>query len=328
MRSSEGPFCFAPAGALTREELDLVTEQFNPQCLAGLLPNKQVNVGDTWSIAPAAAQCAGQFDALIKSDKSGLTGKLTAAAGGQATFTVEGTLEGIESGAKVTLTVNATGTFDVAASRVTELTWKQKDDREQGPVAPASQVEATVTLKREPLPLPPKELDDLALAPVPKNDVPAALTLLRHTDPKGRYEFLYARDWHVTGLTDQHLILRLLEKGEFVAQATVLSWKKVDAGKHTPAAEFKRAVGDSPGWAVSRVIEDAETTAPDGRWVYRLAAEGKMGELPVVQTFHLVAGAQGEQVALTFTMRPDKAKAVGARDRELVNAVTFRAPKR
>ena len=319
-RGSDGTFCFSPAGPLTRDELDLVTEHFNPQCLAGLLPNKAVNVGDAWAVGPAAAQAACGFDGLVK---NALTGKLTAAADGTATFTIEGTTEGIEHGAKVTLTVSATGTFDVAAKRVTALTWKQKDDREQGPVAPASQVEVTVILKREPLAALPKELADAALAAVPKGDIPAALALLKHTDPKNRYELVYPRDWHITGQTDQHLILRLLDKGAFIAQATVVAWRKADPGKHTPADEFKKAVAASPGWVASRVLEDAETTTPDGRWVYRLAAEGKMEDLPVVQSFHLVAGPQGDQAAVTFAMKPDQVKAVAARDRELVNALSF-----
>lgn len=320
VRSSEGPFCFSPAGPLTRDELDLVTEHFNPQCLAGLLPGKAVNVNDTWAVSPAAAQAACQFDGLIK---HALAGKLTAAADGKATFTIEGTAEGIEHGAKVALTVSATGVFDLAAKRVVALTWKQKDDRDQGPVAPASQVDATVTLRRVVLAEAPKELADAALATVPRGDPPPALTLLRHSEPKGNYTLVYPRDWHVTGQTDQHLILRLLDKGEFVAQATVALWKRAEPGKHTPADEFKKAVASAPGWTATRVLEDLETTTPDGRWLYRIAAEGKMEELPVVQSFHLLAGAQGEQVAVTFAMKPEKVKAVGSRDKELVQAISF-----
>jgi hypothetical protein len=320
LRSSEGAFCFSPAGPLTRDELDLVTEHFNPQCLAGLLPGKAVNIGDTWAVAPAAAQAAGQFDGLIK---NALTGKLTAAANGRAEFTIEGTVEGIEHGAKVALTITATGTFDTGAKRITNLTWKQKDDREQGPVAPASQLEVLVVLKREALAAAPKELADTALANVPKGDVPPALALLRHADPKGRYSLVYPRDWHITGQTEQHLILRFLDRGEFVAQATVVAWKKVDPGKHTAADDFKKAVNGTASWTATRVLEDAETAAPDGRWHYHLTAEGKMDDLPVVQSFHLIAGPQGDQAAVTVTMKPDKVKAVGTRDRELVQAIAF-----
>ena len=324
LRSSEGTSCFSPAGPITREELDLVTEHFNPQCLAGLLPGKAVNIGDTWPVTPAAAQAAGEFDGLIKNN---LTGKFTAAADGKATFTIEGTAEGIEHGAKVTLTVNATGVYDVATKRIVGLTWKQKDDRDQGPVAPASQVEATVVLKRQPVAEPTKELTDDALKTVPKGEVPAAMMLLRYTDPNGRYSLVYPRDWHVTGQTDQHLILRLLDKGEFVVQATVVAWKKADAGKHTPTDEFKKAVNSTPGWAATRLLEDAETTSPDGRWLYRIVAEGKMDDLPVIQSFHLLAGSQGDQAAVTFAMKPEKVKVVGSRDRELINAVAFPVKK-
>ncbi len=323
-RTSDGLFCFCPAGPLTRDELDLVTEHFNPQCVAGLLPGKAVNVGDTWKIDPAAAQTACLFDSLIRHT---LTGKLTAAADGKATFTIEGTAEGIEHGAKVALVVTATGTYDTAAKRVTALTWKQKDDRDQGPIAPASKLTATVTVKREALAEAPKELADTALAALPRGDVPAALALLRHGDPKDRYALTYPRDWHITGQTDPHLILRLLDKGEFVAQATVVAWKKADAGKHTPAEEFKKAVTATPGWTASRVLEDGETTAADGRWLYRIAAEGKLDDQPVVQSFHLLAGPQGDQAALMVAVKPDKVKLVGTRDKELVNALSFPAKK-
>jgi len=319
-RNPDGLFCFAPAGPLSREELDLVTEHFNPQCLAGLLPGKAVNVGDTWTIADAACQAACLFDAVGKNQ---LVGKFTAVKDGVATFTIDGNAEGIESGAKVTLAVNATGTFDTTAGRVTELSWKQKDEREQGPVNPASQVEATVTLKRELLAALPKELSDEVVAKVPEGDVPAAMTELRHADAKGRYSMVHVRDWHVTGQTDTHLVLRLMDKGEFVAQATVSVWQKVAAGKHTTPDDFKRAIADAPGWTPSKVLTDGELPATPGRYLYRLTAEGKMDDLPVIQTFYLLAGAQGDQVAVTLAMKPDKVKAVGTRDATLVNAIEF-----
>lgn len=323
-RNPDGLFCYAPAGPLARDELDLVTEQFSPHCLAGLLPGKDVAVGDTWAVSNPAAQAACLFDGLIK---HGLTGKLTAVNGNAATFTIEGTAEGIEHGAKVTLTVTATGTFDLAAKRVTELVWKQKDDREQGPINPTSQVEVTVNLKREVPAQEPAALAETALAALPKGEVPAVLTDLRHADPKGNYRLVYPRDWHITGQTDTHLVLRLLEKGEFIAQATVTRWNKANPGQHTPADEFKKAVTESPGWVATRIVEDAEVPADGGRWLYRITAEGRMENLPVVQSFHLLAGPQGDQVAVTFAMKPEKVRAVGTRDIGLVNAIEFGGKK-
>ncbi|MCS6866039.1 MAG: hypothetical protein RMJ56_10215 [Gemmataceae bacterium] len=324
LRRSEGPLCFCPAGPLTRDELDLVTEHFNPQCLAGLLPGKPVQVGDTWNLSPAAVQAACLFDRLVKHD---LTGQLKAAANGQAEFSLAGTAEGIEHGAVVKLAITATGTFDLTTQRITTLTWKQKDQREQGPIAPASRVEVTLHLKRQRLANIPQELDDNAVAAVPSDAIPATMTQLRHDDPHGRYSLVYPRDWHITGQTEQHLILRLLDRGEFIAQATVLAWKKAPPGQHTPAHEFQKAVQATPGWVAKRVLEDRETTTADGRWLYKIVAEGTTDDVPVLQSFYLLAGPQGDQVALTVAMKPERAKAVGSRDRELIEAIRFPAKK-
>lgn len=319
-RGADGLFCFSPAGPLTRDELDLVTEHFNPQCLPGLLPGKAVNVGDTWLISDAATRAACLFDAVGKAQ---LAGKLTAAKDGLATFAIDGTAEGVENGTKVAMSVSAIGTFDVASGRVTRLTWKQKDDRAQGPISPESQVEATVTLKREATTEVPKELADEVVAKIPDGELPASLTDLRTADAKNRYTVLHPRDWYVTGQTEAHVVFRLLDKGEFAAQATVSIWRKAEAGKHTPADEFKKAAEETPGWKPGRVLADGEVPAGAGRWLYRLSAEGKLDDQAVVQTFHLLAGPQGDQVAVTVVMKPDRAKAVGTRDLELVKAIEF-----
>jgi hypothetical protein len=300
---------------LSREELDLVAEHFDPHCLAGLLPGKVVNVGDTWAVGNAATHAACLFDSLTK---NALNGKLMTAADGIAVFTVAGAAEGIENGAKVSLKIEATGKFHIATGRVTEIVWRQTDEREQGAASPASKLEATVVLKREMLADAPKELSG-AVADEP----PARLAMLRFADPKGRYRFEYPREWHITGQTDDHLILRLLDRGELVAQATVTAWKKAEAGTHATVEEFKKAVGDSPGWVPTRILEEGELAVDAGRWLYRMVAEGKIDEQIAVQSFHMLAGPQGDQVAVTFALRPEKAKALANRDVNLVKAIGF-----
>jgi hypothetical protein len=314
-RTPDGLFCYSPAGAVTREELDLVSEHFDPNCLAGLLPGKAVAVGDTWAVGNAAAQAAGLFDGLTR---NALNGKLTGVKDGLAAFAITGTIEGIENGARAALTIAATGTFHVETSRVIDLVWRQSDVREQGPASPASKLEATVVLKCERLAQEPKEFTGL-----PAGDPPANLTQLRFVDPRGRYQFLYSRDWHITGQTDDHLVLRLLDRGEFVVQATITAWKKAEAGQHATVEEFKKAVGDSPGWQPARTLEEGEVAVDGGRWLYRLLAEGKMDDQPAVQGFHMLAGPGGDQVAVTFAMKPEKQKALGSRDLSLLKAIEF-----
>jgi hypothetical protein len=316
-RNPDGVFGYCPAGPVTRDDLDLVTEHFDPHCLAGLLPGKAVAVGDTWPVADPAAQAAGLLDGVTKNT---LQGKLTAAADGRATFAVTGTVEGVENGAKVVLVVDATGTFDAAAGAITELAWKQTDDRAAGPVTPAATVAAAITLRREAVGSVPAALAADQLAALPA-DIPAAARLLKHPGPG--YELLHPRDWHVTGQTDSHLILRLLDGGEFVAQATVSRWTKAAPGRHTPADEFKKAASSAPGWTPARVTEDGELKAAAGYWVYRLTAEGRAGDVPVVRAAYLVAGPGGDQVVVTVVTPADRVRALAGRDAGLAAGITF-----
>ena len=314
-RTSEGAVCFPPAGPLPRDELDLVAEHFDPHCLAGLLPGKALNVGDTWAVTNEATHAACLFDSLTK---NALNGKLASAGGGFAVFHITGEAEGIENGAKVSLKIDAVGRFHLASSRVVELTWRQTDDREQGPASPASKLEAVAILKREVLAEEPKELSG-----VNPGEPAAAARMLRFVDHRGRFRFDYPREWHITGQTDDHVILRLLDKGELITQATITAWKKAEPGQHASVEDFKKAVSESPRWVPTRLIEEGELAVDGGRWLYRIAAEGKIEEQPAVQLFHMLAGPKGDQAAITFALRPEKMKALAGRETSLVKSLAF-----
>ncbi len=320
-RQNDTLFCYCPQGPLTREELETVSEHFDTLSLSGLLPGKEVRVGDTWKLPNAAVQGLCQFEGLISNE---LNGKLTAVKDGSAIFTVEGTTRGIELGAQAKVTVNATGRYDLLKRRIIALEWKQQDTRDQGPASPAANVETTVTVTRQPIDEP-KELSDVALAIVPQgNEVPLPLTQLVIHDVKGRFELAFARDWQVVSQTDAHLVLRLLDRGDFVAQATVTPWPKAEAGRHAEPNEFRQQMLSAPGWQAEEVMQEGELpNQPKGRWAYRLTASGEMDGVKVVQSFYLVAGPNGDQAVMAVTMRQTQVNKLGARDLLLVNGLDF-----
>jgi hypothetical protein len=63
--------------------------------------------------------------------------------------------------------------------------------------------------------------------------------------------------------------------------------------------------------------------AMNGNWIYRVAAEGEMNGVAALQYFYLVAGPQGEQLLVTFTMTPAQAQKLGARDLTLLRGLAF-----
>jgi hypothetical protein len=315
------PLTYSPKGPLTREELDLA-QHFDTLHLPGLLPGKAVAVGDTWKLSNATAQALCSFEGLTSHD---LAGKLEAVKEGVATVALAGSANGIDLGASVKLKITGTTRFDVARRRITFLEWKQHDERDQGPASPALTADLTVTLERTPVE-PVNELNDLILALVPTDEAPPeAMTSLWHREGKARYELTFARDWQTVAQTDQYLVLRLLDRGDFVAQATVTWWTKAPEGeKHMSADDFKKAMAEAPGWEQEKLVDAKEVEAPhEGYWLYRVEAAGRLNGLSTLQYCYLLAGPRGEQVVVAFALTPNQAQKLGTRDLALVRGLAF-----
>lgn len=315
---------YSPAGPLTREELELTAGQFDSAAVPGMLAGKAVAVGETWKLPSSVVQALCNFEGLTEHT---LTGKLESVTDDMATFRLTGTATGIESGALIKLKIEAVGQFDMKAKRLTSLEWKQKDERDQGPVSPVTTVESTTMLKRKLIDRP-EALSDVALVSIPSEETPPTqLTQLDYRDPQSRYAFYYTRDWHITARTEEHLVMRLMDRGDFVAQATLMPWKKADKGQHLTAEQFKETMNGLAGWQAEKVLQAGEVPAEDGRWVYRYSVLGQMDGVTAVQNFYLVAAAGGEQMVIIFSMTPKQVDKLGARDLSLIGGLEMPAGK-
>jgi hypothetical protein len=313
---------YSPSGPLTREELDLTADQFDSASVPGVLPGKDVSVGDTWKVPSSVVQALCNFEGLTEHN---LTGKLEAVSGDTATFSLTGTAAGIDDGAIAKLKIEATGRFDLKAKRLVALEWKQRDERDQGPVSPVTVVESMITLKRQPIEQP-ASLSDVALVSVPQDwEPPAPMTQLDYRDPQGRYSLLYPRQWHITAQVKDQLVLRCMDRGDFVAQATLTPWKKAEKGKHMTPEEFKQAMNDMAGWEPEKELQSGEVPAENGRWVYRYSTSGHLDSIAAVQNCYLIATPEGEQMIVVFTMTPKQVDKLGARDLSLIGSLEIPA---
>jgi hypothetical protein len=325
-RPKDQALTYSPGGPLTRGELELVGDHFDTLCVTGLLPGKEVAVGDTWKVHNSAAQCLCRFEGLTDQD---LTCKLEEIKDGMASVSVSGSANGIELGAMVKLKIDARYHFDLEAKRLTWLEWKQTDTRDQGPANPASTATSTTTLTRKPIERP-DTLADVALVSVPQDfKVPENLLVVEYRHPKGKFELNHAREWQVVGELQERLILRLMERGDFVAQATITPWTPAEKGKHQSPDDFKAALADTPGWDAEKELQSGEVpSVSDGYWIYRVSQMGKMEGVAVLQNFYLVAGPNGDQVVVAVTLTPKKAEQLGGRDLSLAGSIELPAEKK
>jgi hypothetical protein len=323
-RHKDQKLVYSPQGALSRAELEVVGEHLDTLVLGAIVASRPFKTGETWKLDNAVAQALCALEGITKHD---LTARLGAADKGTAAFTIRGSAEGVENGALVKLQVEARGEFDLKAKRLTSLEWKQKDDRDQGPVSPKMTAQSTVTMKRQAI-AQPASLADAALVSVPEGFTPPApMVQVEYRDPKGRFAFLHGRDWQVVSATDEHTVLRCLDRGDFVAQLTVTPWSKAKKGEHLSAEAFKTAMNNTSGWRPEKELQSGVVPADDGRWIYRYSVVGQLEGVGVLQNFFLVAGPGGEQVVLAFTLTPKQADKLGARDLSLAGSLEVPAVK-
>jgi hypothetical protein len=321
-RHKDQHLVYSPAGVLSHGELEVVSEHFDTLALTGLLPGKGVKVGETWKVPSPVAAALCSMEGMTDNF---LTGKLTAVTAKEAAFSISGNAVGIWQGAQFKTHVEATCTFDLVSKRITKLVWKQKDQRDQGPVSPASTLEMTVTLTRQAIEQV-AGLADVALVSVPEGfNPPGPMTNLEHRDPKGRYALVHTRDWVLTASSADHAVLRLMDR-EWIAQVTVTPWTKAKKGEHLSAEQFKTAMHETMGWRPERELQSGEVPAQGGKWIYRLSVLGQLNGVNVLQNFYLVAAPTGEQVVLAFTLSPKMADKLGARDLSLAGSLEVPAP--
>jgi hypothetical protein len=311
---------FSPKGTLTREEME-VTEHLDTLALAGLLPGKMTDVGKSWTIPNRVVVALCELDGLTEQN---LEGKLEAVKNNRALITIVGKAQGINLGAQVAMLVNARLEFDLKAARIVFLEWKETDERQQGPVSPAMSADLTIHLKRTPI-AEPAELGNFALVPIPTTETPPAkLTGIQHLDAKKRFELSYARDWHVVSPDDSpQLVLRQIERGEFIAQATFTVWKKADAKMKLD--EFAALMAKTPGWVEDKEIErkQIDNPAKGNLTIYRVASSGELDGIRTVQYYYLIIGPRGDQMIATFSVVPQHVQRLGSRDLEMVREIAF-----
>jgi hypothetical protein len=167
-----------------------------------------------------------------------------------------------------------------------------------------------------------EQLTDAIAKAMPAEPSPGHL-LLQFREPKGRHEFFYERGWQTVSQNDQYTVLRLLERGELVAQVNVVPQTRARPGQHTSPEDFQKQVHDIPDFKLDQVLQTGEVPAEQGFWVYRVSVAGQSNDLNVLQNHFLVAGPKGDQVMLTFTTEVGLAERLGGRDLSIVGTVAF-----
>lgn len=315
---NSGTVVYAPSGPLTREELELTADHLDLLALHSLLPGKEVAVQETWPAPLIAVQALAGMDGVTENK---MTCQFSQVDGSVAVITVAGTAEGIHRGAEMQVITQAKLHFHLNERRLVQVEWRQQEQRKQGPVSPASTIE-TVTVAKWTPGTGTAELSDGVVATFPTQVNPAHL-LLTYRDPKGRFTLTYDRDWHLVAQNETATVLRLLERGQLLAQLHITPWRSAAPGSHLALTDLENQLRQTPGLEIEQMIPSQELPAAAGMWIGRSSAVGKSGETLLVQTLYAVAGPRGDQVLLAFTAEANSAEKLTGRELSIVKSVEF-----
>ncbi len=308
----------SPSGPLTRDELDLIDILGNSLLMDRLLPEKPVAVDDTWKHSDKLIAALLGLDAVSEST---VVSKLTEVTDAVARMEVAGEVQGAIGGVSTEIALKAKYRFDRRSNRIDWIGLLVKEKRSIGHVLRGVELVARLQMQIGPK-ADSAKLGDAVVeeAGVEPNDEQRQL---EYESPKAGWRLTHDRCWFVYSADRDHVILRLIERGELVAQCNISPLPDFPVDKPETLAAFQEEIKQALGKKFGEFVEAGQWMNDQEHRVLRVVVRGMVEDLPIQWFYYLVADKQGRQVALAFTVEAKLLENLGEADRTLIDAMRF-----
>lgn len=315
---AEGVELYSLNGLMSADELMLIRSPADSLALISLLPTREVEVGDKWTVPGWAFQMLTALDAVSKGQ---LFCTLDSVNKGVAKITIEGTLEGAAEGAFTEVKVTGSYSYNLEGKYISDSDFVQTERRQIGPVGPGLDITARVRVLRQPSKTPGR-LGDQKLIDTASRE-PAANAKYVRFDTPWNIGGQHSRNWHLCQIDDKVAQFRLLNEGNFIAQCDMASIAVAKPGEHLAEQIYLTDVRQALGDRLRSMTKGEVIPASNRRYVYKVMAEGSVAEKPVSWVFYLIADPTGRQASLMFTADTPLADKLAMFERELVDSLKF-----
>jgi hypothetical protein len=309
---------FSPLGPLAREQLELIEIQGNPALLDRLLPTSEVAVGDQWKHADQLVAQLFGLDAIYRNE---LSSTLRAVEREIVVIDLSGNLRGAIDGISTDVEVKAKYHFDRECGRIRWLAMTIKENRSIGHASPGFEVTARIRISIDPAdvadPLREKSLAGLNLVPE------LGSLALAFTSSEGGFRFLHSRGWQV--MVDRHdvAILRMIDRGDLIAQCNASTLPDLPAGKRVSMVAFQADIRRALSKEFVEIVEASQGTSNDGLRILRVFISGLASELPIQWRYYHISNGAGRQVSFVFTMDAKLVERFAESDQGVIGSFEF-----
>lgn len=320
----EGVLFYHPSESLTYNELELLKTPADSLSVLSLLPSSKVKTGETWTTENWVIQFLTSTEAV---DQGELICKLESVESGIAKVSLKGSLKGASLGSRTSITLSGYYLYDLNQRFIKKIYLTQSEKRPpQGAITPGMDLTATVEWERVPVSDSPLLPDKLASS-VSLNPSPEQLRLRFQAPWKVRFN--YDRNWHLFHQTDKAAVLRLLDKGNLIAQCNLAPLASMAPGTRLSEERFHKYIRESLGEKFKNV--ESSRVLPSDRngniYRYRVVASGRSDGRPMHWIYYLCADASGQQVAFVFSVETQLEKQLQDRDLQMVGSLEFVSSK-
>jgi len=310
---------FSPQGPLKSEQLLLIEEiPGNTLCLDLLLPPEPVKIGDSWAIPDSAVLPFLNIDGISQQT---LEATLLSVADDLARVQIVGDSQGAYFGTFSEMTINAQYQFDLQTGRVNWVGMLLEEKRSVGHVVPGVDVKAQLQVKISPLDTP-NNLTDETVKAFNLNPNEAVLRL-RYENAKGPWRFHHPRSWYMIEDQPSKTLLRMLDKGNLVAQCNIVAMPRTDPRTPTSLRKFTEDLVKGLEKNSPRVVAADETFNSAGYHELRVILDGKVErEMQLRWVYFLLTDRNGYQTVIVFVIEADQLPQFGDSDEKILD--TFR----
>ena len=303
--------------SLNRTTLDMLSMPCDTLPCIALLPDTEIEVGESWVPPVWAVQMLCGVEAVLENT---VKCQLKSANKKEAVIGVVGTISGATYGARCELAVSGTMHYDMVNRRIDRVAFRQAENRSVGAVSPGMEIVSTIKWTRSPSkissPLTDQFVAGIPLEPKEKQG------MLQFTTP-WKVSFLHDRNWHVFHTTPAICVLRLVENGSLVAQINVSEVAKQPPGQHTSEEQFQNDIRVSLGERLSKISKAELVNTNDGRWLYRVIANGEANNQKLTWIYYLCAAPDGRQTSFVFSLADADMEKLANRDLAIVMGLDF-----
>lgn len=328
---------FSPSGPLKNDQFLLMSElPANSLLLDYLLPNREVKLGEEWTIpenilAPflgldsveentvrlvltAIIDDMAEVDLFLTENKKDADGE-----------PLPSSIQGASLGASVTMDIRGKYQFDLKAKRMTWFGMTVAEKRSESLVEPGLDWNGTIRVKIAPMDAPDELSDDktkrLDIEPNEEN------MILVYNGQKGPWNFHHDRKWRMIEDGQMSAALTLIDRGEGIAQCNILSNGKIDLTTMPTLDSYKEELKKGLGDQFGQFVDASEYENEKGYHLLSVMVDGQFEELSFRRIYYLLTDPSGEQATVMFDIAANRLETFGDSGQEIVNSFTMILPK-